>query len=65
MKGFQQAMDLTSLAQSLKIPINPEFDKLLMLENPLKIIKFKDVTFRILGPTKKNLDKLREVERLA
>ena len=60
MKGFQQATDLTSLANSLKIPINPEFDKLVLIEDVPKSIKFKDITFRILGPTKKNLEKLRE-----
>jgi len=60
MKGFQQATDLTSLAKSLKIPINPDFHKLVLVENAPKIIKFKDITFRILGPTKKNLDKLRD-----
>jgi beta-lactamase superfamily II metal-dependent hydrolase len=60
MKGFQQATDLTSLAKSLKIPINPEFGKLVLVEKAPKIIKFKDIIFRILGPTKKNLDKLRE-----
>jgi hypothetical protein len=60
MKGFQQATDLTSLAKTLKIPINSEFDKLVLVESAPKIIKFKDITFRILGPTKKNLDKLRE-----
>jgi hypothetical protein len=60
MKGFQQATDLASLAKLLKIPINPEFDKLLLVENVPKIIKFKDITFRILGPTKKNLEKMRE-----
>ena len=60
MKGFQQATDLTSLANSLKIPLNPEFDKLVLIEDVPKFIKFKDITFRILGPTKKNLEKLRE-----
>jgi type II secretory pathway component PulL len=60
MKGFQQASDLTSLAKSLKIPINPEFDKLVLIEDIPKSIKFKDITFRILGPTMKNLEKLRE-----
>jgi beta-lactamase superfamily II metal-dependent hydrolase len=60
MKGFQQATDLTSLAKSLKIPINPEFDKLIQVGTIPKFIKFKDITFRILGPTKKNLEKLRE-----
>jgi beta-lactamase superfamily II metal-dependent hydrolase len=60
MKGFQQATDLTSLANFLKIPLNPEFDKLVLIEDVPKSIKFKDITFRILGPTKKNLEKLRE-----
>lgn len=60
MKGFQQARDLSLLAKSLKIPINPEYDKLVLVENVPKIIKLKNMTFRILGPTKKNLDKLRE-----
>ena len=60
MKGFQQARDLTTLAKSLKIPINPEFDKMVLVEDGPKSIKFKDITFRILGPTKKNLDKLRK-----
>ena len=58
MKGFQQARDLTSLANSLKIPINPEFDKMVLVEDGPKSIKFNDITFHILGPTKKNLDKL-------
>jgi ribonuclease BN (tRNA processing enzyme) len=60
MKGFQQATDLTSLAKSLKVPINPEFDKLILVDNVPKIIKLKDITIRILGPTKKNLEKLRQ-----
>jgi hypothetical protein len=38
MKGYQQATDLTSLAKSLKIPINPEFDKLVLVDNAPKII---------------------------
>jgi beta-lactamase superfamily II metal-dependent hydrolase len=61
MKGFQQGTDLTSLAKSLKIAINPEFDKLVLVKNVPKIIKFKGIIFRILGPTEKNLKKLREV----
>ena len=60
MKGFQQARDLSLLARSLKIPINPEYDKLVLVENVPKIIKLKNMTFCILGPTKKNLEKLRE-----
>jgi hypothetical protein len=60
MKGYQQATDLTALAKLLKVPINPEFHKLVLVEDTTKIIKFKDITFRVLGPTKKNLDRLRE-----
>ena len=60
MKGFQQAGDLTSLIKSLKIPINPEFEKMILVEDVPKTVKFNDITFRILGPTKKNLDKLRK-----
>jgi beta-lactamase superfamily II metal-dependent hydrolase len=60
MKGFQQATDLTTLAKSLKVPINPEYDKLILVDNITKIIKMKDMTFRILGPAKKNLEKLRK-----
>ena len=59
MKGFQQATDLTSLANLLKIPLNPDFEKLVLIEDVPKSIKFKDITFRILGPTKKNFNKLR------
>jgi hypothetical protein len=32
MKGFQQGTDLTSMAKSLEIPINPEFEKLVLNE---------------------------------
>lgn len=58
MKGFKQARDLTSLAKSLKIPINPGFDKMVLVEDRPKSIKINDITFHILGPTKNNLDKL-------
>jgi beta-lactamase superfamily II metal-dependent hydrolase len=60
MKGFQQASDLTSFANTLKIPINLDFDKLVLINDVPKSIKLKDITFCILGPTKKNLEKLRE-----
>ena len=60
MKGFSQATDLILLANSLKIPINPEYDKLVLVDNVPKIIKLKNMTFRILGPTTKNLEKLRK-----
>jgi hypothetical protein len=60
MKGFQQARDLSLLAKALKIPINPEYDKLVLVENVQKNYKAEDMTFSILGPTRKNLDELGE-----
>jgi len=60
MTGFQQAADLSSLAKSLKVPVNPEFDKLILTDNSPKIIKLNDITFHILGPSEKNLEKLRK-----
>ena len=60
MKGFQQGTDLTSLAKSLEIPINVEFEKLVLNEGTPKSIKLKGITFHILGSAKKNLKILRE-----
>ena len=60
MTGFQQSSDLSSLAKSLKVPVNPEFDKLILTDNAPKIIKLNDITFHILGPSAKNLEKLRK-----
>jgi len=60
MTGFQQSSDLSSLAKSLKVPVNPEFDKLILTDNHPKIIKLNDITFHILGPSAKNLEKLRK-----
>jgi hypothetical protein len=60
MTGFQQASDLSSLAKSLKVPVNPEFDKLILTDKAPKIIKINDITFHILGPSEKNLEKLRK-----
>ena len=60
MKGFQQAGDLALLAKSLKIPINPGFDGLISVNDNIKSVHLKGIRLQILGPTKKNLDKLRE-----
>ena len=60
MTGYQQAADLSSLAKSLEVPVNPEFDKLILTNNSPKIIKLNDITFHILGPSEKNLEKLRK-----
>lgn len=59
MRGFQQGSDLTQLAKSLKISINPEFNKLVLVEDPLKSINLDNIKLHILGPTKENLEKLR------
>ena len=60
MKGFQQGTDLTNLAKFLKIPINPEFDKTISVNDKIRSINLKGLSIRILGPTKKNLDQLRK-----
>jgi hypothetical protein len=38
MKGFQQGTDLARLAKFLKVPINPDFNKLIVI-NPLILTK--------------------------
>lgn len=60
MKGFQQGTDMAKLAKLLKIPINPEFDKLIVIKNRIISVKLNDITLYILGPTKKNVDKLQK-----
>jgi metal-dependent hydrolase (beta-lactamase superfamily II) len=60
MKGFQQGTDLAKLAKLLKIPINPEFDKLIVIKDKIISIKLKDITLHLLGPIKKNVDKLQK-----
>jgi hypothetical protein len=60
MKGFQQGGDLTKLAKSLKIPINAGFDKVIVANDTIRSICLNNINLHILGPTKKNLDKLRK-----
>ena len=60
MKGFQQGGDLTNLAKSLKIPINAGFDKLIVVNDTIRSTRLDNINLHILGPTKKNLDKLRK-----
>ena len=59
MKGFQQGGDLTLLAKSLKIPINPNFSKEIVVSNNSKSVRLNNISLNLLGPTKKTLDKLR------
>jgi len=58
MKGFQQGTDLAKLAKLLKIPINPGFDKLIVINDKITSVKLNDITLHLLGPLKKNVDKL-------
>ena len=60
MKGFQQGTDLTKLAKLLKIPINQDFDKVIVVKDKVDFIRLNDINLHILGPTKKNLEKLRK-----
>jgi beta-lactamase superfamily II metal-dependent hydrolase len=60
MKGFQQGTDLTMLAKLLKIPINQDFKKIIVINNKIKSVHFNDIVFDLLGPTKINVDKLRK-----
>ena len=60
MKGFQQGTDLTTLAKSLKIPINSGFDKVIEVEDNIRSTRLKNINLHIIGPTKKNLEKLRK-----
>jgi Metallo-beta-lactamase superfamily len=59
LKGIAEGRDLTKLAKSLHIPINPQFGgALIAAADKHKIVKFRNMKFSILGPTQKNLDKL-------
>lgn len=60
MKGFQQGTDLTKLDKTLKIPINPGFDKVIVVCDNMKSVSLNDINLLLLGPTKKNIDKLRK-----
>ena len=60
MKGFQQGTDLTKLAKILKIPINPDFDKIIVVNDKIRSVRLNNISIHLLGPTKKNVDKLRK-----
>jgi metal-dependent hydrolase (beta-lactamase superfamily II) len=60
MKGFQEGSDLAKFAKLLKIPLNPEFDKLIVINDKIISIHLGDITLHILGPLKKNVDKLQK-----
>lgn len=60
LKGFQQGKDLYELANLLKIPINPNFDKLIVVNDKIKTLRFNHMTVHLLGPTKKNVNKIQK-----
>lgn len=60
MKGFQQGTDLTKLAKFLKIPINPDFGNIIVVDEKLRSVNLNDIAIILLGPTKKNVDKLQK-----
>jgi len=60
MRGFQQGGDLTLLARSLKIPINLSIGKEIAVSDNIKSINLNNIELHLLGPTRKNLDKLRK-----
>ena len=62
LKGVGEGRDLRKLAHSLHIPINPQFGgSLIVAADKYKNIKVGSMKFNILGPTQKNLDRLRKV----
>ena len=60
MKGYQQGADLTKLAKLLKIPINQGFGSVIGVEDKVDFTRLNNINLHILGPTKKNLEKLRK-----
>jgi ribonuclease BN (tRNA processing enzyme) len=62
LKGIAEGRDLTKLAKSLQIPINPQFGgSLIVAGDKNNSVKVGNMKFSILGPTQKNLDKLRKI----
>ena len=60
MKGFQQGADLTRLAKILKIPINPGFDKIIVVNEKIRTLSLKSVSIQLLGPTGRNVNNLQK-----
>src|SRR4029078_688903 len=60
LKGVSEGRDLTKLAQALNIPINPQFGGDIITTDH-KVIGIDGLKIHILGPTPKNLEKLRKI----
>ena len=62
LKGVSEGRNLRKLAQSLHIPINRQFEgDLIITRGKNNSIKVRNMKFSILGPTQKNLNKLRKI----
>lgn len=60
LKGVNEGRDLTKLAQALNIPINLQFGGNIITTDH-KVIEMGGLNIDILGPTRKNLEKLRKI----
>ncbi len=60
-KTFEQGDELTQIARGLHIPINPEFtaQHLVCVDEAPSTIPLGDLSVRVVGPTRKNLERLR------
>ncbi len=59
-QGINEGNKLRIMAANLKIPINQEFkNNLITLENSNKIHQFEDIKIQVLGPTKENIENLK------
>ena len=63
LKGVSEGRDVTKLAEDLHVPINPQFGgvPIVVGQEEFKIIELGNTKFHILGPTQKNLDRLKKV----
>lgn len=60
-RGIREGHDLYQYAHDLAIEINPQFnnDTIIVTDKP-KELKFGDIKFLVIGPTRKNLEDLRK-----
>jgi beta-lactamase superfamily II metal-dependent hydrolase len=63
LKGVSEGRDVTKLAEYLNVPINAQFggNPIVVRGEEFKIIEAGNMKFHILGPTQKNLDRLKKV----
>jgi beta-lactamase superfamily II metal-dependent hydrolase len=61
-RSIRQGDDLTHLARELEIPINPHFSphQVICLEDIQEPVKLDNLSLTIIGPTRKNMERLRK-----